>query len=216
MIYHISRLIIAIGLRLFTRRRVSGRDHIPPQGPLIVVANHLSAIDPPLVDSVLDRRPAFMAKEELFQSRLNSWFMRSLGAFPVSKGRPGRQALRQAMQALTAGRPLVIFPEGMRSRNGQLKHALPGAALIAERSGAPILPVGISGTEKIKGLSWLWHRPRVTVNIGAAFTLPPNSGKLTRDGLARHSQFIMARIAGLLPPAYRGHYDTGRQHGSTD
>ena len=210
MLYRISRLIVAILLLLFTRRRVRGRENIPRQGTLIVVANHLSLIDPPLVDSILGRRAAFMAKEELFHSRIAGYIMGGLGAFPVNKGRPDRRALHRAMQVLADGQALVIFPEGMRSKSGRLGLAFPGAALVALRSGAPLVPIGISGTEGIKGLSWLWRRPKITVAIGKTFTLPPISGKLTGDGLARLTDVIMVRIAELLPPEYRGGY-AGRE-----
>jgi 1-acyl-sn-glycerol-3-phosphate acyltransferase len=206
LLYRISRLLVATLLLLFTRRRVRGRDNIPKQGPLIVVANHLSSIDPPLVDSVLGRRAVFMAKEELFRSRITGYIMVNLGAFPVNKGRPDRGVLRRAMQVLADGQALVIFPEGMRSKSGRLGLAFPGAALIFLHSGAPIVPIGISGTERIKGFFWLWHRPKITVAIGKTFTLPPISGKLTKDGLSRLTDVIMMHIAELLPPEYRGGY----------
>lgn len=144
-----------------------------------------------------------MAKEELFRPRIAGCIMGGLGAFPTSKGQPDRVALRRAMQWLADGRALVIFPEGMRSKSRQLKPAFPGAALVAQRSGAPVVPIGISGTEKIYGLSWIWRRPRVTVNIGEPFTLPPISGKLTKAGLSRLTDVIMGHIAELVPPEYR-------------
>ncbi|MFC2016828.1 lysophospholipid acyltransferase family protein, partial [Chloroflexota bacterium] len=99
-----------------------------------------------------------------------------------------------------------MFPEGTRSKNGQLQPAFSGSALIALRNGVPILPVGITGTEKIKGLAWLLHRPQITVNIGRPFHLPPVSGKLTKVELARFTDYIMGRIAELLPLGYRGNY----------
>ena len=206
LLYHIGWLIVNLLLLLLTRYRVRGRDNIPSQGPLIVVANHLNLIDPPLLGVSLGRRASFMAKEELFRSKLASYFMGSLGAFPVSKGRLDRKALRRAMQVLADGLVLVIFPEGMRSRGGRLRAAFPGAARIALRSGVPIIPVGIAGTEKLKGLAWLWCRPEVTVNIGLPFSLPQASSKLTKVELLRLTDVIMGCIAELLPVEYRGHY----------
>ena len=150
-----------------------------------------------------------MAKGELFRSKLASYFMGSLGAFPVSKGRLDRKALRRAMQVLADGMVLVIFPEGMRSRGGRLRDAFPGAALIALRSGVPIIPIGITGTEKLNGLAWLWHRPEVTVNIGPPFSLLSASSKLTKVELSRLTGVIMEHIAELLPVEYRGHYGGG-------
>jgi 1-acyl-sn-glycerol-3-phosphate acyltransferase len=148
----------------------------------------------------------FMAKEELFRPKLLSHLMGSLGAFPVSRGRLDRKVLRQTMQMLADGLVVVIFPEGMRSPGGRLRAAFPGAALIALRSGVPIIPVGITGTEKLKGVAWLWRRPEVTVNIGLPFSLPSAGSKLTKAELSRLTDVIMGRIAGLLPLEYRGYY----------
>ncbi len=204
--YYVVRLLARVLLLLLTNWQVKGKENVPGQGPLLVVANHLHMADPPLLGVSLNRKVEFMAKEELFHSRFSSYFMRSLGAFPTHRGRPDRKALRQANQILTQGLALVMFPEGMRSRSARLRPAFPGSALIALRSGAPILPVGITGTEKIKGIAWIRHRPRITVNIGCPFHLSPASSKLTKVELAELTNSIMAQIAELLPPEYRGNY----------
>lgn len=147
-----------------------------------------------------------MAKEELFRSRLLRFFMRSFGAFPVRRGQLDRGALRRAEQLLAQGSALIMFPEGQRSKNAQLQPAFAGSALVAVRSDVPILPVGITGTEKIKGRGWLFRRPRITVNIGHPFYLPAVNGKLTRAELAQLTNFMMEHIAELLPPEYRENY----------
>lgn len=205
-LYYVVRLLARGLLLLLTNWQVKGKENVPGQGPLLVVANHLHMADPPLLGVSLNRKVEFMAKEELFRSRFSSYFMRSLGAFPTHRGRPDRKALRQANQILTQGLALVMFPEGMRSRSARLRPAFPGSALIALRSGAPILPVGITGTEKIKGIAWIRHRPQITVNIGCPFHLSPASSKLTKVELAELTNSIMAQIAELLPPEYRGNY----------
>ena len=204
--YYVSRVIIWVLLTLLTRWRVRGRENVPSQGPLLIVANHLNLADPPLLWVSLGRKVIFMAKEELFRSPLSGYFVRGLGSFPVHRGRLDRKALRQADQALAQGQALVMFPEGMRSRGARLQHAFPGSALIARRSGAPILPVGITGTEKIKGAAWLLRRPQITINIGHPFHLPPVSSKLTKAELTELTNYIMGRIAELLPLEYRGQY----------
>ena len=145
-----------------------------------------------------------MAKEEVFRSRIIAYFMSSFGAFPVRKGRQDRKALLKARQLLADGQALIIYPEGMRSQSRRLKLAFPGAALIASRSGAPVIPIGIYGTEKIRGIAWLWRRPEITVNIGVAFTLPPIDGRLTKIELSKLTNVIMGRIAEMLPMEYRG------------
>jgi len=148
----------------------------------------------------------FMAKKQLFHFRLIGYLIRGFGGFPVHRGQLDRHALRQSYQVLSDGLTLVMFPEGMRSRNRQLQPAFFGAALIAYRSGVPILPVGISGTEKLERLSLLWRRPQITVNIGHPFHLSPPRSKLTRGELAELTHSIMQHIAELLPQDYRGDY----------
>jgi len=193
-------------LFVLTRWQVSGRENIPEEGPVLVVSNHLSLADPPLLNIVLDRPVRFMAKKNLFRFKVIGNFMRGLGAFPVYRGRPDRKAFRQAEQVLADGLTLVIFPEGTRSRSGQLRHAFPGPTLIALRSGVPIVPVGIAGTDKLEHGIGILTRPRVTVNIGRPFHLPPNAKELTKT---ERTAYMMAHIAELLPENYRGLY--GRQ-----
>jgi 1-acyl-sn-glycerol-3-phosphate acyltransferase len=208
--YYVARVLLRMLFSLLTRWQVKGKENIPSQGPLLVVANHLNLTDPPLLGVSLGRKAIFMAKEELFRSRFSAYFIGSFGSFPVHRGKLDREAIRQAKQVLVDGVTLVMFPEATRSKNAQLQPAFPGSALIASHSGVPILPVGISGTEKIKGLSWILRRPRITVNIGQPFYLPPADSKLTKVRLAEHTDFIMQRIAELLPLQYRGNY-TGKE-----
>jgi 1-acyl-sn-glycerol-3-phosphate acyltransferase len=148
----------------------------------------------------------FMAKEELFHPQLMGYFFRGLGAFPVQRGKIGRQALRRTEQVLNQGLALVIFPEGMRSRSARLQPAFSGAALVVHRNHVPILPVGITGTERMRGATWFCNRPSVTVNIGSPFYLPLVSGKPDKDELAEMTSYIMEQIARLLPVEYQGDY----------
>jgi len=204
--YYVGRIMVRMLLLLLTRWRVRGEENIPSQGPLLVVANHLSLADPPLLGVSLSRKVIFMAKKELFHSRIIGDFIGSFGAFPVHRGRMDRQALRQAERLLAQGLVLVMFPEGMRSHRGRLRPAFPGSALIASHSSVPILPVRITGTEKIKGLAWILRRPQITVNIGHPFNLPPASSRLTKAELTELTNFIMRHVAELLPLEYRGNY----------
>jgi 1-acyl-sn-glycerol-3-phosphate acyltransferase len=99
-----------------------------------------------------------------------------------------------------------MFPEGGRSRDGKLRKGKPGSAVIALKTNVPILPVGIAGTDKIEGASWLWKRPHIVVNIGKPFKLPPNNGKITKSQMELLTTQLMKEIAALLPPEYQGIY----------
>lgn len=204
--YYVARAILRILFPLLTRCQVKGKENIPGQGPVLVVANHLSLVDPPLLGICLRRKMVFMAKKELFHSKFTGYFIRGFGAFPVHRGHLDRGALRQADQALAKGLALIMFPEGTRSYDGQLQSGFSGLALIALRNGVPILPVGITGTEKIRSVAGLLRRPEITVNIGQTFSLSQTGGKLTKVELTRLTDDIMGCIAGLLPPEYRGAY----------
>ena len=205
-IYHGGRYLTRMILFLFTRWRVLGREQIPDEGPLLVVANHLNLADPPIMGCSINRQAMFLAKEELFLHRIQRYIVRNYGAFPVRRGGMNRGVLRFAGKWFDRGKALIVFPEGRRSMEAQIVDAFSGPALIAVRNRVPILPVGIYGTEKITGLTWWLRHPRITVNIGRTFNLPSVNGKITKEQLAEFTHSIMSRIAELLPEEYRGQY----------
>ena len=196
-------------LLALSRWRVNFHGEIPKSGPLIIVANHLNMIDPPLLSASITRRIVFMAKQELYSSP-GGIFIRLFGAFPVRRGEPDRRALRQAEAVLREGLALGMFPEGTRGRMAQMQRPKAGTSLIALRSGAPILPVGITGSEAISGPGFIFRRPKITVNVGRPFTLPRREGKVTAAQLDKLSDVIMEHIADLLPESYRGVYGRSR------
>ena len=206
LFYHVANTAMRTLLIALTRWEVEGRENVPRTGPLIVVANHLTYIDPPLLGASVPRKIHFMAKEELFDSFRWRVIVEAYGAFPVRRGHWNREALRRAAGALDNGWALGLFPEGKRSLDHCLQDPLPGASLLAARTGALILPVGISGAERVNGLGFILERPRITVKIGPPFELPPDEEERTRVRLARYSDCIMEHIAELLPESYRGHY----------
>jgi len=205
----IVRVLARIIIFLRTRRRVYGIENVPKQGPLLIVSNHLTYVDQFFISTSLNRKVVFMAKEELFRSKIIRPLAWAFGAFPVRRGGMDRKALELANQILDSGQALAMFPEGMRSRTAQLQPAYPGSALLALHNRVPILPIGITGLEHATNKSMVWgllHRPKVTVNIGRPFYLPPVGDKLTKAELAKLADYIMEHIAELLPPKYRGHY----------
>ncbi|MFC2068233.1 lysophospholipid acyltransferase family protein [Chloroflexota bacterium] len=205
-IYYVAKTMGTVLFLLLTRLHIEGRENIPAEGPVLIVANHLSNADPPLLGVSMRRYVKFMAKKELFRSKLTSYIMRGIGAFPVHRGQWDRKGLQEADKVLAKGLGLVIFPEGMRSKSKQLQPAFPGSALIASRYKVPILPIGITGTEKINGIGWILCRPKITINIGQLFYLPPAKSRLNKTEMIEFSHFIMEHISKLLPLEYRGNY----------
>ena len=188
---------------------VVGRENMPREGPLILASNHLNNADPPMVAlAIRPRFPTYMAKREMITWPILGPAFRIFGAFPVRRGEADLSALRAATEHLQMGALLVMFPEGTRSRTGSLSKGHPGTAIIAMRSGAPILPVAVTGSEKI---SWPWFFlkplsvPHIKVTIGEPFHLPAYE-RITSEATAEATDIIMRRIAALLPPTYRGAY----------
>lgn len=186
---------------------MKGRQNVPREGPLIIVSNHLSNTDPSLLSASVGRRLRFLAKDSMFQGPfLARWFLLHYGAFPLDRKGVDVPAHRWVTGQLKAGRAVAIFPEGTRNREGMQK-AHSGMARLAMRSQAQVLPVGITGTESLGTfLRVLYPTGKITVNIGAPFTLPAIEGKIDRSELTSLTDSIMARVAALLPPRYHGVY----------
>ena len=193
-------------LRLFADWQVNGVENVPPMGALIIIANHQSNFDPPLLSASMPRRVYFLAKKGLFMGHAITWFLRSYGAFPVDRDGADIRAYRWVISQLRAGKPVVLFPEGTRSRNG-MNRAKPGIAQIALQSQASILPVGIVGTHRLGTWMRVFNPTgKLTVNIGQVFSVPPIEGRPSKELLESISDMIMQRVAMQLPDDIRGVY----------
>jgi 1-acyl-sn-glycerol-3-phosphate acyltransferase len=181
---------------------------VPSIGPLLIVSNHVGAVDPALIGGWAPRPVWFMAKAELFEGRFE-WLMRAYHAFPVIRHSPDRTALRRAFEVLREGKALVLFPEGHRSEDARLLRAEPGAGFIARRSGATVLALGITGTEKVLPRHQRWpKRAPVSMVFGAPFGLPERNRDGSKMDHQQTADYLMTRIAELLPFEYRGAYAT--------
>jgi len=207
-VYYFGRVLIRIIALPYVFWKVKGKENLPARGPVIIACNHLHVADPPIVASSIPLKSVFMAKEELWHNKWSRYWVTNFGAFPIKRDSFDREAIRQAEQCLAKGLSLIMFPEGARSKNAQMTQALPGAALIALRTGVPIVPVAIAGTEKIRNLKWcFFHHPTITITIGKPFNPPPCDGKTTKELRNKLADDIMYKIAELLPKSYRGVYD---------
>ena len=214
-VYYFGRGVMRFLLLIFSSWKVKGKENLPTDKPVLIVCNHLHIADPPLVAASIPLKCKFMAKEELWHNGWSRWWVTRFGAFPVRRGTIDTEAIRSAERALQEGFSVIMFPEGGRSPGAQMQKALPGAALIASRMGVSLLPVGITGSEKLDNLLWcFFHRPKITVTIGKLFDLPPHNGKLSREQRREMADFIMKKIAEILPPEYQGVYDKENNTGN--
>lgn len=193
-------------LAMFANVQVPGRERIPRSGPLIVVCNHISNLDPPTVATILPRPPIALAKRELFGNRFLSFLLRAWGAHPVTRNSADIGALSFMRKVLEADRTVMMFPEGTRSRgNVGIRRGQLGAALLASWTGAPVLPIGIHGTERMQiVLRTVVPTGKIVMSIGQPFTVQANPRD--RGELREATHEIMRRIANQLPMDFRGMY----------
>jgi 1-acyl-sn-glycerol-3-phosphate acyltransferase len=209
MMYGLVRLLDRLLVRLLTRLEVSGLENLPSDGAFIATGNHLGALDPVLVYFLVDRRDIIlMIAEKHRKYALARWLVKTLDAIYVDRFGADFAAMRQVLARLKKGWVMIIAPEGTRSKTSGLLPGRPGAAYLAVKSGAPVLPVAVIGTEDDKVLVHLKRFRRVPVKIvvGKPYTLSPLPGVGRDEALQLYTEEIMCRIAALLPEGYRGVY----------
>lgn len=185
MFYRFARLLCRLVLFILRRWKVEGAENLPPAGGVLVVSNHASYWDPVVVGCALGRQVHFMAKADLFKIPLLGPVIRALGAFPVQRGSGDRQAIRRALELLGEGRVVGIFPEGTRSKTGELLDPHRGAAMLALKAKVPVLPVALLNTPGLRG--------RVRVRVGKPVQLAGS-----RQDYEALSREIMREIKRLM------------------
>lgn len=149
VLWRIGTIVLWPVTFVLMRSRRAGAHRVPATGATLIVCNHLSNFDPPLVGMLaLPRRVNFMAKSELFRTRFGSWVLSGVGAFPVERGAGDREAIRSAREILRRGECLIMFPEGTRSRTGKLRPFFSGAGVMALEPGVTVIPAAIWGSQR--------------------------------------------------------------------
>jgi len=196
---------VALALWFGRSLRIEGVDRIPEHGPLLMVCNHLSNVDPFFFGARVPGTMFCMAKREIFAwNPLIAWLLGGCNCFPVQRGAPDRAALRTSIALLAHGGRLLIFVEGTRARKPGMQAVETGVAFLARRSGAQVQPVAVWGSENALGKGRaLPRRATVHLRFGEPFTPELPAGRHDDAALAEQ---IALRIAALLPPPYRGVY----------
>jgi 1-acyl-sn-glycerol-3-phosphate acyltransferase len=207
--FRVTRLLIRFLLRLLTRVKVSGRENLPASGNFVIAANHLGLVDVLLPFLIVDNNNLVLLVGEKWEKiGIFRWLGKRLNFIFVDRFNPDLKAIRQVITRMKHGEVLVITPEGTRSKVGHLIEGKPGVSYLAAKMGYPILPAAITGSfdpiffGQLKRL----RRPRLQVNIGPVFTLPPFPNRERDETLQRYTDEIMCRIAALVPEEYRGFY----------
>jgi CMP/dCMP kinase len=196
-LYAVCKPIALAIMRALWRLEGRGLQHVPASGPVLLVSNHSSVLDPPFVGGVAPRQLTFLAKAELFEVPLFGRLIHGLNARPVRREGADAGALRVALRALERGAALLVFPEGTRGDEGQLREPKPGAALLAVLSGAPVVPVRVHGSGRAWPRGRRLPRPaKVVVTFGPAlrFERPAGDRKEHYESVSRQMMTAIARL----------------------
>lgn len=200
--------IVRFLFHALTRTVYEGVENLPATGGLIVATNHLSQLDTPLLMINPGRSEDLTAlvTDKYQRFGFMRWFVNTAGGIWIDRTKADFSAFRAAIDAIKAGRAVGIAPEGTRSTSGGLQQGKPGTILLALKSEAPIVPVGIHGTEAGFNKIFTLRRPHFTARFGRPFTLPPVSRENREQAMQDLTDEIMCQIAALLPESYRGYY----------
>lgn len=171
--YHAVRTILLVFCRTWCRMQVKGRENFPVGEPFVMAPTHRSIIDTPVSSGVYTRRMRFMGADKWWKNRHFGKLLTALGGFPVSRGTADREALKRCIAVLEGGEPLVMFPEGERKSGPFVQPLFEGAAYVAMKTGVPIVPVAIGGSERVmpKGTKFIFPR-KLYVIVGKPLRMP--------------------------------------------
>jgi 1-acyl-sn-glycerol-3-phosphate acyltransferase len=202
VLYGILKPLAVVVMRTLFRLEVRGREHVPAAGPVLLVSNHVSVLDPPFVGGAAPRELYFLAKEELFAIPLFGRLVHALNARPVKRDGSDGRALKAALRLLRDGRALLLFPEGTRQRAGTLGPGKPGAGMLAVMSGAPVVPVYVSGTAQALPPGRSVPRPtRVRVSFGPPLHFKAADDERSKERYREATDEMMRAIAHLMRQA---------------
>ncbi len=205
----LTRLVLRFVLRVIARVEIQGYEHIPATGAAIVVTNHLGRLDAIMAVILSDRNDFILMIAEKYQKSVFwRWWGRRVDALWLNRYETDFHTLREVLKRLNEGEILGMAPEGTRSETEALQEGKPGAAYLAAKTGAPIIPIGVFGTEDRVVKNRLKHFRKLDIHarIGQPFYLPPMDRKNRDAYMQQATDEIMCQIAALLPPAYRGYY----------
>ena len=204
----IRGLVVGI-LNLVADITVIDVEHVPARGGFVLATNHIGFIDIAMFHYQFDRYDMFIPVAEKWQNQGWIRFLgKNLNFLFVDRFNPDLKALRRMISLMETGNSLVSAPEGTRSRTGALIAGKPGVAYLAAKSGFPVIPVAITGTEDKTLMDNLKHfkKTKITLTVGAPFTLPPLPARNREEALQQYTDEIMCQIAAILPERYRGIY----------
>jgi len=199
LLYHgFKWSVVSPLLHLYFRGRIYGAEQVPQQGPLVIVSNHASDFDPPIVSNCMRRPVAFMAKQELFQVPILGTLIRWYGAYPVKRGTGDRAAIRAALASLANGWAVGVFLTGTRTTDGRVTEPKLGAALLSAKAQAPIVPVSLWGTQAILAKGNLVPRPvPVTIRVGELIQPPRSTDRQQLISVTQHCADIINKLHAL-------------------
>ncbi|MBU6328345.1 MAG: 1-acyl-sn-glycerol-3-phosphate acyltransferase [Acidobacteria bacterium] len=204
LMYSAVRGLIHLYLLAWHRLEVRGLENLPPSGAYIVSPIHRSNLDSLVISAITRRRMRYMGKESLWSTRPTGWFFSAMGGFPVQRGSADREALRAALTVVERGEPLVMFPEGTRQSGPVLTEFFDGPSYVSCRSGAPIIPVGLGGTEAAMTKGSKMIRPvKITIVVGEPLVpdAPTEGGRVPRRAIKEQSERLGAAIQELFDEA---------------